>query len=157
MSKEKKGLKYPLKILDILCERQNRLIKEGVNRIEDLAIGTSLRTISNILEEVNRKREKPLKSTSLERTFRDLKREGYLKPFPEKSGYSLLTPEAFQAVGREMLPLPGETVQRRPLNIPRDKIHINIECRVCHIVDGYLEDEKECRHCGATLYRMDAL
>jgi len=33
----------------------------------------------------------------------------------------------------------------------------NFRCRKCLIVDGYTQEEKKCRHCGATLFEMDKL
>jgi rRNA maturation endonuclease Nob1 len=32
----------------------------------------------------------------------------------------------------------------------------NIRCRVCFNIDGYLENENVCKHCGARLFRIDA-
>lgn len=32
-------------------------------------------------------------------------------------------------------------------------IHENIKCRECLIVDGYTEQEKNCRYCGAKLFK----
>jgi len=34
---------------------------------------------------------------------------------------------------------------------------VNIRCRQCFIVDGYKPGEEKCRHCGAKLYRLDAV
>jgi hypothetical protein len=39
----------------------------------------------------------------------------------------------------------------------RNVIHDNIRCRYCLTVDGYTEEEKTCRHCGAKLFKGDVL
>jgi rRNA maturation endonuclease Nob1 len=35
--------------------------------------------------------------------------------------------------------------------------HENIRCRVCRIVDGYTDQEKFCKHCGAELVKQDRM
>ncbi len=155
---EEKKISYNLKILKVICDRYNQRASRGYFRPEDLAIGTTVRTMDpSLVEEINRDRPNPLKPSSIERSMRDLKREGYLEPVPNNSSLYLPTDKAFEVVGIERVkPISGISL-KKPLDIPRDKIHRNIECRVCLIVDGYLPEEKECRHCGSPLLELDAI
>lgn len=36
-------------------------------------------------------------------------------------------------------------------------IHQNIRCRTCFLIDGYIEAEKNCRHCNAKLFKLDMI
>jgi len=35
--------------------------------------------------------------------------------------------------------------------------HINLRCRYCALVDGYIESEKKCRYCSAEIFEIDAI
>jgi rRNA maturation endonuclease Nob1 len=34
-------------------------------------------------------------------------------------------------------------------------VKVNIRCRKCFMVEGYLPDENTCKHCGSIIYRID--
>ena len=103
MEKEKKS-SYILRILKVICERYNNLAAKGYFRPEDLAVGTTVKTMDpSLIEEINRDRPNPLKPTSIERSMRDLKREGYLEPVPGNPSLYLPTPKAFSALGMEKI------------------------------------------------------
>ncbi|HCG76746.1 MAG: hypothetical protein COZ37_00420 [bacterium (Candidatus Ratteibacteria) CG_4_10_14_3_um_filter_41_18] len=42
----------------------------------------------------------------------------------------------------------AQTVKSKVVN----GVHKNIRCRNCLITDGYLEEEQNCRYCGARLF-----
>ncbi len=46
-----------------------------------------------------------------------------------------------------------------PKTVPSSKQEprINIRCRACFRVDGYLKSEKKCHHCGAEILEIDAI
>ena len=146
------------KILEYICERYNRLVAKGIFKPEELAIGTTVKRMDpSMIEEINRGRTNPLKPVSIERTLRDLKKKGYLEPIPNNPSLFIPTDKAFEEIGVERVRAMGGISLHKPLDLPRNKIHRNIECRNCLIVDGYLPEEKECRHCGAPLLELDAL
>ncbi|NOZ64412.1 MAG: hypothetical protein GXO71_05720 [Caldiserica bacterium] len=146
------------KILEYICERYNRLVSEGVSELEELAIGTTVKRMDpSMIEEINQGRTNPLKPASIERTLRGFKKQGYLEPIPTDSALFIPTDKAFAEAGIERAKGVGAMLSRKPFDVPRDKVHKNVECRVCLIVDGYLPEENECRHCGALLLELDVL
>ena len=52
-------------------------------------------------------------------------------------------------------------LRRLKLKRPKPKkpliIHQNIRCRTCFLVDGYTEEEENCRYCGAKLFKLDTI
>lgn len=157
MGKEEKELTpYHREILEYLCRRQNNLISSGEKDLERITIPTTVKLIGPILEEINRERGKaiPLKPERLAKVFRHYKKEGYLKPLEGNKQLSLVTSLTYQLVNMEMVPVPEPKAgwkKKRKL-----QLHQNIRCRKCNIVDGYLAEEKVCRHCGADLFFDDA-
>lgn len=67
--------------------------------------------------------------------------------------------------GRQERPIEQKVIKQKPKPpAPKEKkkqrqvitpiiVHENIKCRECLLVDGYLEQEKNCRHCGAKLFK----
>ena len=41
--------------------------------------------------------------------------------------------------------------------VDRSAPHRNMRCRICLMVDGYMEKEDCCRFCGAKLFKQDVL
>ncbi|MCM8768312.1 MAG: hypothetical protein NC911_01300 [Candidatus Omnitrophica bacterium] len=52
---------------------------------------------------------------------------------------------------------PEATGKNKEESVVISRVRINIRCRLCFMVDGYLPEERKCRHCGAELYRIDAV
>ena len=154
MSEKKRdsGFGYHLRVLKFLCKRQNEACREGVQNLELLAIKTSAKTWNTLLDEINAYRDKPMKAASLERSLRELKRYGYIVPTSENSSRYIISPEGFEVVGIRQVK--SELKEKISLP-PRYKGHVNIECRSCNIVDGYLPEDTSCRYCGSPLYAMD--
>ena len=145
---------YHLRILRFLCKRQNKLLEKENRNLRSLAIGTSPKNWDSLLEEINATRNKPIKATSLERCLRELKREGFIKPLQEDSSHYIVSGEGFEAIGIEE----KKWEEKKEILLPsKDKIHTNIRCRNCHIVDGYQLEENTCRYCGSTLFSMDRI
>lgn len=52
-------------------------------------------------------------------------------------------------------------LRRMGLRSPTPKkpliIHQNVRCRTCFLVDGYTEEEENCRYCGAKLFKLDVI
>ncbi len=147
------------KFLEYICKRYNQLVTKGHFEPEELGIGTTIRRIdSSFIEEINRDRTNPIKPISIERILRDLKKRGFLEPIPDNPLLFVPTDEAFKEVGIEkIMPMGSKIFNKEISDLPRNRIHRNIECRVCLIVDGYLPEEKKCRHCGAPLLELDKL
>lgn len=156
MPKKKKDTRYGyyLRVLKFLCKRQNTLIGQEIQKLEPLSVKTTSKTWGPLLEEVNTYRDKRMKAASLERSLRELKRQKYLIPISEKSSRYIVSPKGFEAVGiKEKKPELREGVA-----LPsRDKPHMNLRCRNCNMVDGYLLSAKSCRYCKSQLYPIDRI
>ena len=52
----------------------------------------------------------------------------------------------------------SQTVKKskaKPSGVDREHLHFNYRCRSCLIVDGYSQEEENCRYCGAKLFKGD--
>ncbi len=154
MQKEKKDTRYGyyLRVLKFLCKRQNVLIKQKGQNLESLSIKTTSKTWGRLLNEINSYRGKPMKAASLERSLRELKRQGYLEPISDNSSRYIDSLKGFEIVGIKE----KKAELKEKISLPsRNKTHINIRCRNCNIIDGYSLENDKCRYCGAKLYPID--
>lgn len=157
MAKEKKDTRYGyyLRVLKFLCKRHNALIeKHKVRNLQSLSFKTTSKTWGNLLKEVNSYREKTMKSASLERTLRELKRRKYIIPVEKGCDFYIVSPKAFKEVGIKEKKMEEKGRIRLP---DRKKTHTNIRCRKCNFIDGYSSSEDRCRYCGAKLYTIDKI
>lgn len=157
MQKEKKDTRcgYYLRVLKFLCKRQNTLIKQNSHNLECLSVKVTSKTWNTLLSEINTYRgDNLMKAASLERSLRELKRRGYIEPIKENSSRYIVSEKGFEVVGikekkaelKEKIALPS-----------KDKTHINIRCRSCNVIDGYLLEDDTCRYCSAKLYPIDRI
>ena len=145
---------YYLRVLKFLCKRQNTLVKQKGQNLERTAVKTTTKTWGDLLDEINIYRDKLMKAASLERSLRELKRQGYLEPISEKSSRYIVSSKGFEAVGIKK----DEAELKEGVTLPaRNETHINIRCRNCNISDGYLLKESTCRYCSAQLYPIDRI
>jgi len=147
-----------LGVLKFLCKRQNELVKKD-KQIEAYAIGITAKNWGNLLDKFNASRNKAVKSDSLARALRELKKNKLLQPTEENPDAYVISPKGFEQAGLPESGTEEETPAKKttPLLSDRSEIYTNLLCRKCNIADGYSEGDTICRHCGATLFFIDRL
>ncbi len=60
------------------------------------------------------------------------------------------------ALERTKTPSSGSS-SKKVEKVDAGKVHENVQCRRCLMVDGYTSSEKTCRYCGSKLFKGDVL
>ena len=145
-----------LQVLKFLCKGQNKF-REKDQKIESLAIGITAKEWGTLLKDFNASRSKAVKSDSLARALRELKKNKLLQPLEENSDAYVVSSKGFEQAGLPELG-PEKKVPKKKTTTPssdRSKMHLNLLCRKCNIADGYSEEDTVCRHCGTELFFID--